>query len=41
MTQLEFADSIPEMVKKALNNSTSTIQFCNETIQNETEEEEF
>ena len=41
MTQLEFADSIPEMIKQSLVNSTSTIQFCNETIQNETEEEEF
>lgn len=41
MTQLEFADSIPEMIKQALGNSTPTIQFCNETIQNETEEEEF
>lgn len=41
MTQLEFADSIPEMIKQSLVNSTPTIQFCNETIQNETEEEEF
>lgn len=41
MTQLDFADSIPEMINQALANSTTTIQFCNETIQNETEEEEF
>ncbi|WP_407370825.1 PTS sugar transporter subunit IIA [Carnobacterium sp.] len=41
MTRLEFADSIPEMIKQSLVNSTSTIQFCNETIQNKTEEEEF
>ncbi|HGF7712572.1 TPA: PTS sugar transporter subunit IIA, partial [Enterococcus faecium] len=41
ITQLEFADSILEMIKQALTNSTTTIQFCNETIQKETEEEKF
>lgn len=41
ITQLEFADSILEMIKQALTNSTTTIQFCNETIQKENEEEEF
>ncbi len=41
VTQLESTDSIPEMIKQALANSTMTIQFCNETIQNEIEEEEF
>lgn len=41
VTQLEGTDSIPEMIKQVLANSTMTIQFCNETIQNEIEEEEF
>lgn len=40
-TQLESAESVPELIKQALTNSKITIQFCNETIQNEIEEEEF
>lgn len=40
-TQLEHADSITALIKQALENSIMTIQFCNETIQNETEEEDF
>lgn len=40
-TQLEYTDSITALIKQALENSIMTIQFCNETIQNETEEEDF
>lgn len=40
-TQLEFADSIPDLINHSLTNSIPTIQFCNESIQKETEEEEF
>ncbi|GEL67032.1 PTS sugar transporter subunit IIA [Marinilactibacillus psychrotolerans] len=40
-TQLEHTDSITALIKQALENSIMTIQFCNETIQNETEEEDF
>lgn len=40
-TQLEHTDSITALIKHALENSIMTIQFCNETIQNETEEEDF
>lgn len=40
-TQLESTDSIIALIKQALDNSIMTIQFCNETIQNETEEEDF
>lgn len=39
-TQLEHTDSITALIKQALENSIMTIQFCNETIQNKTEEEE-
>ncbi|WP_413527432.1 PTS sugar transporter subunit IIA [Marinilactibacillus psychrotolerans] len=40
-TQLEHTDSITALIKQALENSIMTIQFCNETIQNKTEEEDF
>lgn len=40
-TQLEHTDSITALIKHALENSIMTIQFCNETIQNEIEEEDF
>lgn len=41
ITHFQLAESIPEMINQALLDSTRMIQFCNETIQKETEEEEF
>ncbi|WP_077601627.1 PTS sugar transporter subunit IIA [Oceanobacillus sojae] len=41
VTQFIAAKSIPALIKDSLNNSKEMIQFCNETIHKESEEEDF
>ena len=39
--QLQQADSLPKLIEATLETSKQTIQFCNQAITNQMEEEEF
>jgi fructoselysine and glucoselysine-specific PTS system IIA component len=39
--QLQQADSLPKLIETTLETSKQTIQFCNQAITNQMEEEEF
>lgn len=39
--QLQQADSLPKLIEATLETSKQTIQFCNQAIMNQMEEEEF
>ncbi|API93108.1 PTS mannose transporter subunit IIA [Virgibacillus pantothenticus] len=41
VTHFATAESIPQLIKSSLSNSKEMLQFCNETIQVEKEEEDF
>lgn len=41
VNQLEYAESLSELLDQAVLNSRNTIQFCNQTIHQTLEEEEF
>lgn len=41
VTHFATAESIPQLIKSSLSNSKEMLQFCNETIQVEREEEDF
>lgn len=41
VTQFEYADSLSNLIEQTLSTSKLSIQFCNQTIQQKIEEEEF